>query len=218
MDKQKYWERRSNKYQDDIRGVLFKKPYPNIVNVWFHKWTTSIVVSAIKKNSAKSFLDIGCGYGRLSSELVDEFVKTKFDGVDISKTYVELYNKSLKGRGKAFVADMCKLPFEKEKYDMVVVVATLMYLINQSDQKKAIKEIARVVKKGGTVLLIERTPLMQIFDLKTLLRKGGFTKQISFTKTQVQNLIAKNNMHIVSTHSWPSKVIPFFTAYEIILQ
>lgn len=215
MDSSDYWDNRSKKYKTDIRGVLFKKPYPQFVNKWFHSWTTSIVDDLINKYRVKLLLDIGCGYGRLAIDIAKKNKRLVLDGVDFSRIYVGFYNKNLKGRGRAYLANMLKLPFKQNKYDMVIVIATLMYLASKEDQQKAVNEMNRVAKRNGIILLIERTGLMQLLDPKVLFKKGKFTKQVSFTEVYINNLLEQSSARLVSKYSWPLKPLPLFIAYEI---
>lgn len=207
---QAYWEKRAKHYKLDVRGVLFKKPYPQFVNDWFHKWSLGEVESVIDTNKKLVLLDIACGWGRLSAPLLEHFPKVSTVGVDISKPYVKFYNKLLSPRGKAKFGTMEKVPFSNKSVDIAFLVVSLMYLPTKVEQEKAMKEIMRMLKKNGKLVLIERTPLMARLDLKKRNHK-----QISFTKEEIKELVRASHGRIKQMHSWPFSLIPLYNAYII---
>ena len=151
----KLWDNRSKKYKYNIAGVL-PKSFPVAVNKAIDDWEYDITKCLIKDITDFNILDIGCGYGRTSKRILTKFKNVRTYGIDIAKNYVDIYNKDLKPRGKALVADMRKLPFRNESVDLVLVVTSLMYILKKKDQRKALSEMFRVLKKGGKLLLIER--------------------------------------------------------------
>jgi len=96
-------------------------------------------------------LDVGCGYGRIALPLL----KKGYDiyGIDLSKKYItelkrDLSTASLKSRFR--VADMCDLPFGDAAFDVVLCLWSVIdELLFRKDQVKAVKEMQRVLKKGG---------------------------------------------------------------------
>lgn len=209
---QKYWQERATVYKDDIRGVLFKKPYPAFVNTLFHNWSVREVQKIIKKDD--KVLDIACGWGRVSKELLNKNKNIKIVGIDISKPYVEMYNKLITPRGKGYVLSMEKMSFKAREFDKAFLIVSLMYLSKREQQLKAIKEIFRVLKPNGQFVLIERTPLMAKFDLGRILKKGG-REQISFTQKQIRGLIEQAKGKVIKQAYWPAKLIPLYISYTI---
>jgi len=96
-------------------------------------------------------LDVGCGYGRMALPLL----KKGYDiyGIDLSKKYItelkrDLSSGSLKSRFR--VADMCDLPFGNAEFDVVLCLWSVIdELLLRKDQVRAVKEMKRVLKKGG---------------------------------------------------------------------
>ncbi len=110
-------------------------------------------------------LDVGCGNGTLS-QVISQRVKTKVVGVDISPTLL----KKAKARGiDAYEIDVCTqlLPFEDNKFDVAILARALEHLI---DPDFAIKEIKRVLKKEG--LLVLSTPNLGAWHNRLLLMLG----------------------------------------------
>lgn len=153
-----FWEKRSKIYGTKITGVL-PKSFPLPVNDYLHHWMFEQIERLIPKKKNLTILDLGCGYGRLSQEVLQKFPDVKTVGIDISPTYVELYNKNLLPRGRAVLGDVRKLPFPDQEFDLVFMVTTLMYVTAKFDQKIVLKEIFRVLKAEGKFVFIERNPI-----------------------------------------------------------
>lgn len=211
-----FWELRSKEYQSDPRGVL-PKSYPKSMNDYLHKWMSRII-----QNTAHvgSILDIGCGYGRLSQEILSFNKKNKTVGIDISKTYVNLYNSALMPRGEAYVADMRKLPMKDQTFDTVVCATSLMYLTNKEDQMKAITEFARVLKPSGNLILIERSPSGHSFvtlgGVVTRLR-GKKKREIHAVSYSPRDIRALTSPLFVQSHVYgmPAFTISFYLLFLI---
>lgn len=63
----------------------------------------------------------------------------------------------LKGNAIFTVGDVTELNFEKEYFDTVISQRCLLNLPSRDQQWKALSEIARVLKAGGTYLMLEGT-------------------------------------------------------------
>lgn len=92
-------------------------------------------------------LDAGCGSGRFLAPLSKDM---NVVGVDFSKGLLE------KGRhqapnAKLCVADLEHLPFKSQTFDTVLCVRVLQHITNQ---KNAINELSRVMKKGGILIIL----------------------------------------------------------------
>lgn len=187
-DTAKAWDNRYKTYGSRIEGVL-QKSFPLPINEHIHQWMLKEIEQVIPRNKKCRILDIGCGWGRLSEPLVQKFPKCKIFGVDISQASVALYNQNLNNLGKAYRADVRKLPFGSLYFDVVFMVTTLMYLTDKKEQKMAIKEIFRVLKKGGRFVFIERNPLGQ--NIVTL---GGM----------IEKMHGKKNREISASSFYPA--------------
>lgn len=120
----------------------------------------------------KLVLDCGCGDGIQAEKIIkiNEVI-----GVDLSTIRI----KRAKAKGlSAIVADLYKLPFKKDIFDIVVFGEVIEHL---TEPQKAIEEINRVLKPKGHLIMdtpsrsniIDMTlhPLMQIGFIKSILKK-----------------------------------------------
>lgn len=201
------WKKRSIEYQDAIEGVL-PKSFPRAVNYYLDIWMYRHIKPKIP-NPRPKILDVGCGYGRLARKVLKSFPQARVFGVDVAAPYVHLFNRKLKPRGRALVAEAAKLPFSKETFDHAYMVTTLMYVLTKKEQKKVFQEIIRVLKPGGTFVVIERDPLG--YSLVTL---GGIVSRIrgkkfreisavSFSPKEIKSLIDSTGGSLVSTRGMP---------------
>ncbi len=104
-----------------------------------------------KKLKKNKLLEIGAGTGENTLRLI----KMKFNvcATDISPRSVEAMNKKY-SKYKNFsskVVDMEKLPFRNESFDIIVSAGSLSY----GDNNRVMNEIYRVLKLGGSVVLID---------------------------------------------------------------
>ena len=102
------------------------------------------------------FLDLGCGAGR-HLKLAEEtgFTKKNILGCDYSEG--QIFNSKEKGF-KVVLCDMEKLKFEDNSFDVVICIAAHHHLLDKESQLKALKEMKRVLREGGKILISEWMP------------------------------------------------------------
>ena len=129
-------------------------------------------------------LDVGCGGGRTIQTLADRATEGKVCGIDYSGTSVSVARRTnaaaiAAGRVAIEQASVSKLPFPDATFDLVTAVETHYYWpAPESD----LREIARVLKPGGRLMLIAETYRGQRFGAivgvaMTLLRARYLTVQ-----------------------------------------
>jgi SAM-dependent methyltransferase len=99
-------------------------------------------------------LDLCCGYGRHSIELVQRGFKVT--GYDLSDFFIEKAKKDAVDLGLEieFVkGDMRKLPFDKEFDAVVNIFTSFGFFDKEADDFKVTKGVSRALKKGGLFLL-----------------------------------------------------------------
>jgi ubiquinone/menaquinone biosynthesis C-methylase UbiE len=103
----------------------------------------------------KEILDLGCGNGSVS--LLLWYLGAKVHSVDITRQALNSTRnlKKINENTAPFSPCLCmgdatKLPLRNEAFDVVFCIETLEHI---QDDKSAIKEIERVTKRGGTVIL-----------------------------------------------------------------
>jgi SAM-dependent methyltransferase len=100
-------------------------------------------------------LDVGCGTGSLGRHIMEAGYRVV--GVDVSPGMLaRALERGLEGAYAAFSA---ALPFADDTFDLALTVATLHHLDTPLRVALTIKEMSRVVKPGGFVLIWDHNPL-----------------------------------------------------------
>jgi len=174
----------------------------------------------IKKN--EKILDLGCGNGRLFEIFSTQGRSTSggknnnYTGIDISS---KLIAKAKQKYGDHFkIGDMLSLPFSDNYFDSVWSVAVFHHIPSKELRSRALKEIYRVLKKNGLVIvtcwnlyqlrylkLLFKFSLSKIFNRSKLDFKDVFVPwgktgvnryYHAFTKNELKNLFKNNGFKI----------------------
>lgn len=144
------WDQRSLKHKNELKGVLFKR-FPDSLNQHIHQAHVSFVLDNISEDTIK-ILDVGCGYGRISLEILKQYPKADIKGMDVSEIYVELYKKNT-GQN-AFQGNLGSLPEDIGHFDLIVCVTALMY-VSLLELEQTIGEMLKHLTENGKIILIE---------------------------------------------------------------
>ena len=127
-------------------------------NVW-HKYMEKPLLKKILKEKIKSkkVLDLGCGSGIFSNELLKLGAK-KVVGLDLSDELIEIGKKEypkielVQGNAK-------KTNFKRSEFDVVVSSLTAHYFKNLNE---LFKEVSRVLKNNGSFVFSMQHPIMEV--------------------------------------------------------
>ena len=99
-------------------------------------------------------LDVGCGDGRLDAMLEP---LGALHGVDTSPEIVEAAAENAP-HGRFQVADGTRLPFADGSFDLTFTVCALHH-VEPADRPAYMRELARVTRSGGLVVVFEHNPV-----------------------------------------------------------
>jgi len=140
-------------------------------------------------------LDIGSADGTFSKVIVDKTGAKKLLGIDINKPSVDYANQRFKTDKRLHfrVGDAIALPFGTETFEAVFCLEALEHIYSPL---KAIKEMKRVLKKNGYVVLLVPTDsllfrIVWSVVLKTWGKHWQDTHVNSFTKDKLLVLLKK---------------------------
>ena len=116
---------------------------------WVSKYISPLIASTGR------VLEVGCGRGVLLVELARAHVRAKVVGVDACETRLRQARKRCVGFPNVCLqlASAASLPFPDDSFDLVYSRFAIERL---QDKARAVAEIARVCRPGGTVLLRDR--------------------------------------------------------------
>jgi len=137
-------------------------------------------IRSLKKDHPKLILDVATGTGDFAIEALS-LNPEKIIGVDISQGMLDIGRKKIqqKGHDRIYLmeADSENLPFEENKFDAAIVAFGVR---NFENLEKGLKEIFRVLKPGGKLVVLEFSrprvfPMKQLYSFyfKSILPKVG---------------------------------------------
>lgn len=98
-------------------------------------------------------LDVGCGTGRFLSALPARYERA---GIDLSARMLDY------AREKGLDVELAsgdKLPFDDDSFDLVATFAVLHHLIDPDVVRASLREMVRVARPGGAVVVWDHNPL-----------------------------------------------------------
>ena len=109
------------------------------------------MLGRIEKRGFRSALDVGCGEGRFCRLLRQRGIDAI--GIDPTPALIEEARRR-DASGRYLIGKAERLAFDDQKFDLVVSCLTL---IDIADFRAAIREMARVLKIGGSLLIANLT-------------------------------------------------------------
>ena len=118
--------------------------------------THSEVVEAAEQVPVGRALDIGCGGGNTLARMAERVTEGHLVGIDYAETSVEAsraFNAALVERGRMEIlhGSVEALPFADGHFDAVVTVESFYFW---PSPEESLREVARVVREGGSFLLL----------------------------------------------------------------
>ena len=162
-----------------------------------------LVLSHLDWNGKGKALDIGCGNGVLAIKLAQKYTKAHVIGIDYwgkrweySKNTCER-NAKIEGvieRVTFQKASAASLPFDDEYFDAAVSNFVFHEVSDVKDKRDVIREVLRVVKKGGKFAFQDEFLVKKIYgtpdDLIASIRSWGISK-VEFVKARDAEFIPR---------------------------
>jgi ubiquinone/menaquinone biosynthesis C-methylase UbiE len=121
-------------------------------------------------------LDVGCGTGRTLHQIARTHPRMRLHGVDLSPAYIKLARKRLEDVGELTLAvdNGEALSWTDATFD----IATSVYMFHElprNARRNVVRELLRVVKPGGLVVIEDSAQLADSPELASVLR--GFPQE-----------------------------------------
>lgn len=130
---------------DTIAGHFSTTRY----DAWPEFGSLKTLIKTVRPIRELALLDIGCGNGRLAAAIPI----VHYTGLDLSSQLLKIAQERFPHY--TFVhGSVLQLPFPDHQFDIVACVATLQHIPSAAYRRQAIQEIARVLKPGGTLFML----------------------------------------------------------------
>ena len=131
--------------------------WPDAYDRWFttpigslvKKYELELIMDLLKPKRSEAILDAGCGTGVFTFDILES--GSRVVGLDISLPMLNRAGKKLHGLPfQRVLGDIAYLPFTESSFDKVVSVTALEFI---EDAKGAVKELFRVTRRGGCIVV-----------------------------------------------------------------
>ena len=138
------------------KGRLFDE-WPEKYDRWFttsigglvKKYEAELLLDLLRPSQGEIILDAGCGTGVFTLDFLS--CGAKVIGLDISLPMLRRSREKAGGYSlQSVLGDMLNLPFSEDSFDKVISVTALEFI---EDGAAAVRELFRVVQKGGCIVV-----------------------------------------------------------------
>lgn len=184
------------------------------------RWERRVRMLTSHITPGMNVLEIGCGTGYYTKEL--EKTGAKITAIDVSPDLLNVARSRVSSKNVTFKIDNAyDMSFEDSIFDTVVGISVLHHL----EIERALKEIYRVLKPGGTIRFTEPNMLNpQIAIEKNISyikeRMGDSPDETAFFKWEIRKLLQKHGFKDVSVVPFdflhpaiPKMMVPFFERF-----
>ena len=181
---------------------------------WWFLGRTRIAFSMLKRHlpvrNSMRILDAGCGTGK-NLEYLQKFGKVH--GLDYSNDALQFCHK--RGLTNLYKGELEDLPFEANSFDLVTCFGVLYHAGIKNDQK-AIKELSRVCKPGGLVLIT--TPAGPFLTNKLFSSQHDISQQTArrHSKKQLQELQEQANLDVLEIKYMNTLLMPLVVVMRLL--
>ncbi|MEO8999910.1 MAG: class I SAM-dependent methyltransferase [Rhodanobacter sp.] len=124
------------------------------------------MIGELKLHGDEEVLDVGCGRGLLLLEAARQLPQGRATGLDLWSTRDQSGNAAEVTRRNAALAgvtdrvqidtgDMRQMPYPDATFDVIISSLAIHNLPTTADREQAVREIARVLKPGGRIALLD---------------------------------------------------------------
>jgi ubiquinone/menaquinone biosynthesis C-methylase UbiE len=169
----------------------WSETYESSWNQWlFDRVQEALLDLAESRTRPKSILDVGCGTGRLLRKARERWPKAKVIGVDSSEGMVRKARQLAPGV-KFDVGKAESLPLPDSSVDTAF---STMSFHHWSDQLQGIREVARVLRKGGRFFMAD---MNMPFGLHNVVQHFG-----PDDPKKVRKMFAKAGLEVKKQRRW----------------
>jgi ubiquinone/menaquinone biosynthesis C-methylase UbiE len=178
---------------------------------YFDKYLFRTIQKHLAPQPGEKILEIGCNRGALVMKMQEHSLDAY--GVDINPEAIKYgFTNNL------FVADATSLPFPDDSFDKVYSVHTIEHI---PDIKKSLREMERILKPGGRIVLIYPAELIRgMFALRSAIfvyKKIASCREVHIHKLfpkKIKEIIAGLKLSYVESHFPVLGMLQYLTVLE----
>jgi SAM-dependent methyltransferase len=189
---------RSDRGEDAATRLLDRTRQVEQRHFWFkglRLFLQPLIAEAVASRPGARILDCGCGTGANLSLLKGYGRACGFDLAWVGLQHARQY-----GHTAVANASITAIPFGESTFDLVTAI-DVIYSLNEDDEAKAVAEIRRVLRPGGTLIVnVAALPILRgnhaVFGserrrstrrrLRAILTRGGFTvERLTYTNASL---------------------------------
>jgi SAM-dependent methyltransferase len=156
-----YWEWRARKYGSSYKG--WRAIYLISADEQFFEYNDMLdkqaVSSFVRVKPGMEILDVGCGVGRWCMEFARKGAHVT--GIDISEEMIRIAQQNMEYEDLAcnlMVSGLDAINLPDNSFDLVNCISVLMHITDPEKFQKSCREMVRVTRPGGQILLKEWVP------------------------------------------------------------
>ena len=169
------------------------------------KWTRELrdyLYNKINLHTKVNLLEIGCGHGELLKEIGENYDLDLY-GIEIDAERITAAEQTLQGRkikANLIHKDFLRNNFDDQMFEVIVTNYVFLWI---QDLKKAFKEIHRILKKNGILLIFSEPDY------------GGF---IEYPNTNFKNALISNLIKLGADPEVGRKLNQYFDRYFAVIE
>ena len=189
--------------------------YNKIAGIYDKKWegylnsTHKAVLDFLGRDFKGPILDASGGTGLLAEKIIRIGNKgVEISLVDISEEMLKIAEKRLKKfpNARIFKGDVHNLPFAPESFSTALSASAFHYY---ADPGKAVAELCRVLKPGGSLIIVDWSRDRFYFKIFNLILKASDKAHVNiYTLNELERIAAKAGFKVEKAVKWRYKMWP----------
>jgi len=153
----KAYDKKINQHYDKLANKHKKSKFSTMTDEYIVDEELNFIINIIKNDKKKlNILDSGCGNGYTLDQVSGLSKNFSLHGVDNNKSLIKIAHKRLSNKANIVKGDIRVFNKNfKNKFDIIISQRVLVNILNESDQKKSLKNIISYLKKNGKLIASE---------------------------------------------------------------